>query len=155
MTKTLEERKAEFLDTLECNRSVGLPSDGALLFVFETFLRELLQPSPTSAEVGEAIKCCSEEAIKIRESFPHNKTGKGISGGGFKLLDVETLIQAARQPQKDVSNVVKALRNLLDDLKDRAKWMHFEPQENGTVLPCSNGVYIEAEKALRAIGMVV
>ena len=54
-----------------------------------------------------------EEAIERCQSNEDYDSDHPIRWAQFRISDVKTLIQAARQPQKDVSVLVEALRGVL------------------------------------------
>ncbi len=62
--------------------------------------------------------------------------------------EVKATSRAKMNDQQKVAALRKALADLVADLEDRAKWMIFEPDDDGKTVPCGNGVYMRAKQAL-------
>jgi len=108
MTKTIEECNTEVLqfvnnkianlqDTVKIKKILGCGGYSECYSEIKIYeiIRQALQPSPKSAEVEEAIKKASHKGHRIR--FLMHPDDMWI---------LETLIKAARQPQKDVHTSV-------------------------------------------------
>jgi len=169
MTKTLEERKAEALEALDAlceladkeNSTISDECGDIICGYINTF-----QPAPTSAEVEEAIHSHDKVYI-MKNGYYFRPEAKGYTSLSFEAGIFErsfaekyygygphkiypcVVIQAARQPQKDVSVLVEALEELSqlghEGMKpDYTQWLTFHDR-----------VAEVSDKALKAFGEVV
>lgn len=61
------------------------------------------------------------------------------------------LIAALHNDAPALLDVVEAAKAMEADLIDRAKWMHFQPSEDGKRVPCGAGVWVKLTEALAAL----
>lgn len=94
------------------------------------------------------VMSAEQLAETIFQQYVKSPNATAMGFGDMRDLINQYTIEIRQSERARVKELVEAASYIIRDLKDRAKWMHFEPSEDQKLLPCGNGAYVGLENAL-------